>query len=525
MIKLLFTLLASFLVTSLSLHAAEAANRTKPNILFALADDWSYGHAGAYGCTWIKTPAMDRVAREGILFTNAYTADAKCAPSRACIITGRNPWQLKAGANHVCFFPPEFKSFPEALGEHGYFTGMTGKGWAPGIALDEKGQPRQMTGRPFLKRTTQPPTSAMSSTDYSANFSDFLDAAPKDKPWCFWYGGHEPHRPYEYGSGIAKGGKKLSDIDHVPSYWPDTEAVRNDMLDYGYAVEYFDSHLGRMLAELEKRGLFDNTLVIVASDNGMPFPRDKGHAYFDSNHLPLAAMWKGGISKPGRRVDDFVSFIDLAPTFAEVAGVPWEQTGMAPTPGRSLTEIFTSDKSGRIIPQRDHVLVGRERNDVGRPHDWGYPIRGILTDRSLYLHNFEPTRWPGGNPETGYTDTDGSPTKTEVLKAHWIPEDRHFWKLCFGMRPADELYDLRNDPECVVNLASSVSFEALNRQLMLELKQQDDPRLAGQGHLFDEYPHSNREERGLYDRFEKGEKIHPGWVSPTDLETLAPGDD
>ena len=112
--KLTSLTLAAFLLEPLtSLHAAGAAQPAKPNILFAVADDWSYGHAGAYGCSWVKTPSLDRVAREGILFTHAYTPNGKCAPSRAALLTGRNPWQLKAAANHWCYFPAEFKTFPE----------------------------------------------------------------------------------------------------------------------------------------------------------------------------------------------------------------------------------------------------------------------------------------------------------------------------------------------------------------------------------------------------------------------------
>ena len=501
-----------------SLLAASAAQSAKPNILFALADDWSYGHAGAYGCTWVKTPAMDRVAREGLLFTQAYTPCGKCAPSRASILTGRNPWQLKAAANHWCTFPPEFKTFLEALGEQGYFTGMTGKGWAPGVAKDVNGKDRQMTGRPFNKRQAAPPTSEIAGNDYAANFSDFLEVAPKEEPWCFWYGGYEPHRRYENGSGIAKGGKKLSDIDRVPSCWPDNEAVRNDMLDYAFEVEHFDRHLGRMLAELEKRGLLDNTLVVVTSDNGMPFPHAKGYAYNNSDHLPLAVMWKNGILKPGRVVDDYVSFIDVAPTFLDVAGLECVKAGMAPVTGRSLKEIFKSEKAGRIIAEREHVLIGKERNDVGRPHDWGYPIRGIVKGDMLYLHNFEATRWPGGNPETGYLETDGSPTKTEVLKARLVPGQEHFWEVCFGKRPSDELYDLRRDPDCVSNLAAKVSFDVLKRQLFSELKQQDDPRLTGEGAVFDTYPCANSADRNFYEKFMRGEKVKAGWVDASDFE-------
>jgi hypothetical protein len=494
----------------------------RPNILFCIADDASYGHMGAYGCRWVKTPGFDRVAREGILFTHAYTPDGKCAPSRSCILTGRNPWQLKAAANHVCYFPPEFKTYTEALGEQGYFVGKTAKGWAPGVAEDAQGKPRQMAGRPFDARTASPPTACISKNDYAANFADFLAAVPATKPWCFWYGGHEPHRAYEYGSGVAKGGKKLTDIDRVPGCWPDNEVVRNDLLDYAFEIEHFDRHLVRMLEMLEKAGLLDNTLVVVTSDNGMPFPHDKGQAYYDSDHLPLAVMWKKGIPHPGRVVDDYVSFIDFAPTFIELAGLKWEQTGMAPSPGRSLTDIFVSEKSPRVNPARDHVLIGKERTDVGRPHDWGYPIRGILKNDQLYLHNFEPARWPGGNPETGYLDCDGGPTKTEVLKSRTDPQQKRYWQWCFGKRPADELFDLGRDPDCLTNLAGRADYQALQEQLrqtlFTELRTQGDPRMFGRGEVFDQYPFAQPSDRNFYERYMKGEKLKAGWVNPSDFE-------
>ncbi len=501
-------------------HAASP----KPNILFAVADDWSFGQAGAYHCAWIKTPAFDRIAGHGLLFNEAFTPCGKCAPSRACILTGRNPWQLKAAANHWCFFPPEFKSVVEALGQHGYFTGMTGKGWAPGIALDAEGLLRQMTGQPFDKRTAPPLTKYFSPDDYTANFADFLDAAPKDKPWFFWYGCREPHRPYEYGSGVAKGGMKTSDIGQVPACWPDNGQVRNDMLDYGFAVEHYDDHLGWMLAELEKRGLLDNTIVIATSDNGMPFPHDKGYAYYNSDHLPLAIMWRAGIRAPGRVVDDYVSFIDFAPTFLDVAGLPWSESGMAPITGRSLMEIFKSDKSGRIDPRRDHVLIGRERNDVGRPHDEGYPVRGIIKDGMLYVHNFEPSRWPAGNPETGYQDTDSSPTKTAVLVTRFIPAQKHFWDICFGKLPADQLFDVRRDPDCVSNLAATSSFGALHQELYEALTEQEDPRMSGKGAIFDKYPDA-APERGFYERFMHGEKFDGSIFNKSDFQKPAPGAD
>lgn len=500
-----------------------ADNRpVRPNILFAVADDWSYGHAGAYGCPWVRTPAFDRVAREGVVFTNAYTPNAKCAPSRACILTGRNAWQLKAACNHVCFFPPEFKTYAEALAEHDYFVGMTCKGWAPGVAEDVHGKPRLMAGKPFNRRTATPPTSGISNNDYAGNFADFLDAAPPAQPWCFWYGAVEPHRPYQFGSGVALGGKKLTEVPRVPGYWPDNEIVRNDMLDYALEVEHFDRHLGRMLDDLERRGQLANTLVVVTSDNGMPFPRAKGNEFEISNHMPLAVMWKGGLHSPGRTVTDFVSFIDFAPTFIEVAGLAWDQTGMAPAAGRSLTDVFRSASGGRVNPARDHVLLGQERHDVGRPHDWGYPIRGIVTDGWIYLHNFEPSRWPAGNPETGYLNTDGGATKTAILDAHRRDPADPFWALCFGKREAEQLYDLNRDPDCLKNLAAQADHqfakERFKQQLFEELKAQNDPRMFGQGAVFETEPYAHPAQRNFYERYMKGEKLKAGWVNETDFE-------
>ena len=501
--------------------ATATASAAPPNILFAIADDWS-PHAGAYGTRWVRTPAFDRVAREGLLFQHAYTPNAKCAPSRASLLTGRNSWQLEEAANHICYFPAKFKGWGEALAEHGWFVGYTQKGWGPGVAKDASGKPRAMTGIAFNKRRAEPPSTGISPNDYAANFSDFLDAAPAGKPWCFWYGALEPHRGYEFGSGVAKGGRKLADIDRVPAFWPDNDTVRNDLLDYAFEVEHFDRHLGRMLAELEKRGLLDNTLVIVTGDHGMPFPRGKGNAGELPNHVPLAVMWKGGIIKPGRTIEDFVSFIDVAPTLVEIAGLSWSETGMAESPGRSLTEIFRSEKAGLVNAARDHVLIGKERTDIGRPHDWGYPIRGIVTRDSLYLENFEPTRWPAGNPETGYLDCDGGATKTFILAEHRKDPSDQSWALSFGLRTPEEFYDLKTDPDCMRNLVTSPQGSsqpsALRGQLHAELRAQGDPRMEGRGAIFDEYPHALPGHAGFYERFMAGEKLDTGWVNSTDYE-------
>jgi arylsulfatase A-like enzyme len=229
----------------------------------------------------------------------------------------------------------------------------------------------------------------------------------------------------------------------------------------------------------------NNTLIVVTADNGMPFPRVKGQIYDDDFHLPMAICWVGTIPG-GRVVDDFISFSDLAPTFLDVAG-------LKPLPemtGRSFVNVLTSDRSGQVDPTRDRICVGKERHDIGRPNDVGYPVRAIRTKDFLYARNFEPDRWPAGNPETGYTNIDDSPTKRLILDQKQSGTTR-FWQLSMGKRPLEELYDLRSDPHCMHNLDGDPKFAAIKTQLWEELRktltEQQDPRILGHGDVFDKY--------------------------------------
>ncbi|GHU98463.1 heparan N-sulfatase [Bacteroidia bacterium] len=506
-----------------------SAPASRPNILFCIADDASYHHFGAAGCRWVDTPAFDRVASHGLFFANCYTPNAKSAPSRACILTGRYSWQLKEAGNHICNFPAEFGVFTETLASGGYLVACTGKGWAPGNPGSINGRPRQLTGEAYQQHKLKPPTKGISNNDYSANFAQFLDESG-GKPWFFWFGGTEPHRSYEYGSGVAKGGRKPGDIDHVPAFWPDCEQVRNDMLDYGYEIEWFDSHIGRMLAELERRDMLHNTLVVITSDNGMPFPRSKANNYEFSHHMPLAAMWPDGVANPGRRIEDFVSFVDFAPTFLEVCGIGKGQSNMQPITGQSIMPILRSSKNGRVVASRDHILLGRERDDYGRPNNEGYPIRAIIRGELLYINNLKPDRWPAGNPETGYLDIDGSPTKSVILEMKRSGESGWFYQMSMGVRPSEELYDLAADPDCIRDLARDKAYaarkEALHKELYAALKRQGDPRTVGGGDVFDSYPFDSPDKWNFYERVVSGEVQAPWkqtrWVEPADYDAFRP---
>ncbi len=511
-----------FLLLSGCIKHHDSVNDVRPNILIAILDDASFEHMSAYGCDWVNTPAFDRVAENGILFMNAYTPNAKCAPSRAAILTGRNSWQLEEAANHWCFFPDKFKTYPEVLIDNGYHVGYTTKGFAPGIPGIVNGKRRELTGKAYNEVKLDPPTPYISGNDYAANFKQFLDDNEEGLPFSFWYGSIEPHRRFEYGSGVSIGGKRTEEIDSVYSFWPDNEVIRNDLLDYAFEIEYFDRHLAYMLDELESRGQLENTIVMVTADNGMAFPRVKGQEYELSNHLPLAIMWAEGIVNPGRKVNDFISFIDFAPTFLEVARIEESRSGMQTITGKSLVYIFNSLSDGVVDPTRDRVLIGKERHDIGRPEDHGYPIRGIVKGDYLLIRNLKTDRWPAGNPETGYLNCDASPTKTVCLNLRRNGITDSYWKWNFGKRPELEFYNIRKDKECVHNLVDNPTLQdvisQMNDQLEKELKEQGDPRIFGNGDIFDKYVYADSARTNFYTKFTEGKRPPTGWVNDSDFE-------
>jgi N-sulfoglucosamine sulfohydrolase len=457
-------------------HNLVAQAPKRPNILFVIADDWGNGHASVFGAEWVKTPNVDRVAREGVVFTNCFTSNPKCSPCRSSILTGRNSWQTKEAVSHYSIFPNEFPVYPAVLEKAGYFVGLTGKGWGPGD-FTSTGFAHNPAGKPWTKRTNDPPYRGISNVDYAGNFQDFLAERPANQPFCFWLGTQEPHRAYEEGSG-ERAGKQLSQVK-LPKFYPDHKTIRSDYLDYALEVEWFDRHLGRALENLAKIGELDNTIVVVTSDHGEPFPRIKGQIYERGFHVPLMVRW-GSRVKGGRTVEDFINVRDFAPTFLEAAGVG------APTTvtGRSFLKSLTADRSGFIDESRDVMLVGKERHDLGRPNDAGYPVRAIRTREWLYVRNFEPDRWPAGNPETGYRNVDDGPSKAQLLSGY---DD--YYRMSFGKRPAEELYDMRTDPDCINNLARSLDHEVVKRGLrdrMFEmLKEEGDPRVTGRADFFD----------------------------------------
>ncbi len=460
-----------------------SAQARRPNILFAISDDQSYPHMSAMGDRVVKTPAFDRVASQGVLFQQAYSLSPGCAPSRAGLLTGRFPWQIEEAGTHASLFPRKLAVYPEMLQKGGYFVGLTGKGAGP-CNFREAGWPHNPAGPSFDQVKLSGMDKAMSSNDYAGNFRAFLQARGKDQPFCFWYGGAEPHRTYVKGSG-RKSGKRIEDVV-VPPFLPDTEEVRSDMLDYYLEIEHFDRHLMRMLEELEKRGELENTLIVATSDNGMSFPGAKATMYDYGIHLPLALMWQAQ-GKGGRSCTDLVSFADFAPTFLEAAGMT-KPTQMV---GRSLLPILRSSRSGAIDVERKRVFSGRERHSHARFDNLCYPARALREGNYLYVWNMKPDRWPAGDPEL-FADIDGAPSKDWMLAHRNEPKVKPLFELGFGKRPEEQMFDVSRDPGCLRNLAGESAQAATRKSMRATLEkaltEQKDPRLTGNGDIWERYP-------------------------------------
>ena len=480
-----------FILTLLVLHqvlfAVEKINRKPerpPNILFCLADDWGWPHAGAYGDKAIKTPSFDRLAEEGVLFHHAYVSSPSCTPSRNAFITGKYHWELGSGANLHSTLPVEHQSFIHLLRDNGYVTGRTiAKTWGPGNPDS------------WIKHHGEHP-----ATEAYKTFAEFLENTDaKDKPFFFWLGTSDPHRGYQKDSG-RKSGIDPAKV-HLFKHYPDSDVVRNDVADYYFEVQRWDSLVGSAIAELEKRGLLENTIIIMTGDHGMPFPRCKTNLYDCGVRVPFAVRWEK-VAKADRQIEDFISFADIAPTLLEATGTPIPKN----MTGRSFADLLSSDKSGRLDPKnRPDIVFGRERHVPAqeKPNMGGYPMRGLRNTEFLYIRNYQPELWPAGTekvghtnlPEQWYADCDGGPTKNYIYtNRDKDQEHNRAFQLCFAKRPAEELYDLKKDPDQIHNLAVDPAYSESLKTMRLRLHQRlsdlNDPRAENPNYdEFDKHPY------------------------------------
>ncbi len=465
-----------------------AAAKPKPNIVVFLTDDESWLERSAYGWSKLPTPHFDRVAEQGVLFTRGYVSAPSCAPSRATLLTGRHFWELEEGAFIQAWLPTKFAVLPDLMEAGGYHAGYTGKGWGPGVPAPA-GRKRNPAGDAYqtIRRKTR--EDAINDIDYAANFEDFLHRKPKEKPFWFWVGTTEPHGPYgrDNHRKLAKYGIGADDVK-TPEFLPDTPGVRRERANFAYEVCHADEDLGRILDVLEKHNELHNTLLIVTSDNGTALPRSKANLQDWGIHVPMAMMWPSRVPA-GRRVDDFVNFTDLAPTMLEAAGLaaPRQMSG------RSILPILTSKRSGRVDRSRSWTAAGLEWHGEFDPVSLA--ARTIRDERYHYIVNYgtEPRMQldPAKRlPDSEYEKTARTAPLHALLEKHPNhPAIKRYIPLLADARPREELYDCKEDPWELNNLAGSPRYAAIQQRLKRQLedlqRRTRDPRITGDMRIFE----------------------------------------
>lgn len=520
---------------ALGLRAAEPPKR--PNILFLFADDW-----GRYASCYrgldgrptpndiISTPSVDRVARDGVIFRNAFVNSPSCTPCRSSLLSGRYFFQTGRGAIlQGAVWDSSIPTFPLLLRDAGYHIGKSFKVWSPGTPADAGfgGQQYayQKAGNAcnnFSEEVTARVAKGLTVTaarneilaQVRGNFDDFLAARKPGEPWLYWMGTTTTHRAWTKGSGKQLWGIEPDTLKgKLPKFLPDEPEIREDMADYLGECQAVDAYVGVLMKRLEETGELNNTIVVLSGDHGMPgVTSGKCNLYDNGTAVGLIVRWPG--AKPGRVIDDLVRLPDLMPTFLEIGGVKPPENLY----GRSLVPLLKSDQAGVVDATRDWVIVGRERHvGAAREGNLPYPMRSLRTPRFNYIRNFEPDRWPMGAPygaaaaepnlveidsntRAAFPDMDASPTKTWLVAHQRSPQWKWYFDVAFAKRPAEELYDVQADPDQVNNLAANPAFAAtkqeLSTRLMKLLTEAKDPRVVGDGSTFDRSPFSDPEQVG-----------------------------
>lgn len=463
----------AFILSCAAASGREAAPPARPNILFILADNWRWPNAGALGDPHAITPAFDRLTREGVLFTHAFNPVPSCSPTRSCLLTGRIAHQLGERASLWSGFPRDTPVVTDLLRAAGYALGHSGKGWAPGN-FETSGWKENPAGPKF------------------ESFPQFLSRRDAKAPFFFWLG----------NTDTATRGGRLPFLDEarqhldpaqltVPPLLPDCPEVRLDLMNYYGGVMRLDREAAAAIAALEAAGLLENTVIVYGSDNGWQLPRGLANCYDDGSRVPLVIRW-GQQLAAGRRVDAFVNVADLGPTFLEMAGI-------RPPKEMSMHSLLPLLRGEADPAPRDAVFIERERHANVRHDNQSYPVRAIRTRDFLYLRNLRPDRWPAGDPDVLYVherpfgDVDTTRVKDVLLAHREDPAFAPYIARIFGRRPAEELYDLRRDPDQLTNVASdphyAAALQTLRGRVDRWMRDTGDPRVDPAYDGFDAFPY------------------------------------
>lgn len=415
--KLLFALLLCCLSFS---KAAE-----RPNFIFFLTDDISFDDIGPYGNKFVKTPNLDRMAAEGMVFDRAYLTASSCSPSRCSMITGRYPHNTGAPELHMPL-PADQITFIQQLKEAGYHTILSGK--------NHMGDAKTL-GFTEVSRGKGPSA--------SEDWVKIIENRPKDQPFFAWFGSNDAHRGWDLGADAPV--YDPAEIE-VPPFMVDGPETRKDLAAYYGEVSRSDIYIGKLMAELERQGIAKNTYLVYCTDNGRPFPRCKTRMYDSGSKAPLI-VWSPGNIKPARTAS-LTSAVDFAPTFLELAGIKPGPT----IQGVSLVPVFKDPKATvrdvAFTERNWHVYSAHER--AVRHGDWLY-IKNAFPDQMALSVESDATAYPAA---IEYWEYQRAGKLTDLQKDVQLQP-----------RPGVELYRTDADPHQLTNLAGKPEHQEIQKKL------------------------------------------------------------
>ncbi len=413
-----------------------------PNIIYIIGDDISAEDIGCYGNAKIRTPNIDRMAREGMKFTNFYLTASSCSPSRTSILSGRYPHNTGSAELHTAL-PAHLEYFPELMKRSGYYTAHSGKfheGPNTRRAYDLMVNDRKEVGEGGEEA-----------------WLGILKNRPKEKPFFFWFASFDAHRPWSSAENLSEvEDPQLHDPAKdvkIPPQLLDTPDTRTDLASYYNEISRLDHYLGELQKELERQGIADNTIIVFMADNGRPFSGSKTRVYDTGMRTPFVVKWPKGISKPGTVSESMVSAIDIAPTLLQAAQAGPSKT----TQGVSFLDLFKNPKK----PFRNYVFS--EHNW----HDFEAHERAVRTKNYLYIRNERPDL-----ANQGPLDAIKSPSAHDLIlarkKGNLTPIQEDIFR---APRPSEEFFDVRKDFIQEKNLTDDPAYATEVEKLRKVLKQ------------------------------------------------------
>jgi N-sulfoglucosamine sulfohydrolase len=450
----------AIVISVLTALPAEAAPK---NIVLVICDDLG-ADLGCYGNTAIKTPAIDQLAREGTRFTNAFCTTASCSPSRSVILTGlHNHANAQFGLEHSYHHFRGYetlRSLPLFLKDQAYRTARVGK--------------LHVGPAPVYKFDAEIPGGVRNPVQMADNCREFI-AAREPRPFFLYFCPGDPHRgggvvannPYKpdrFGNA-ARGYAGVDEVVYdpasviVPRFLPDTPTCRAELAQYYQSVSRVDQGIARLVKNLKEAGVYDNTIIVFASDHGIAFPGAKTTLYDPGLRIPLIVRHPDAkVGASGKVSSALVSLVDFTPTLLDMAGIEPGKLADLKLHGRSfLTPLLQANATGF-----DEVYASHTFHEV----TMYYPMRAVRTQQYKLIWNIaHPLSFPFAS------DLFASPTWQEKFK---LGDDAVYGRRTVGNyihRPRLELYDLLADPDEVKNLADSPAHKEVVAELSAKLKE------------------------------------------------------